>query len=268
MKNKKVLLYYLLEFVLTIFVFITILLLLLKLTMLNKNYITNILEKNNYYHEVYLDINNDYENYLLSSGFDKEIIKDIFTEEQVKKDINNMVDNYYQGKEIKIATKNIKEKLELNIENYLDKINITITDEDSLNLFKEEILNIYNEKIILHKSITKYSNLFSRLNKIILLLLLSLIIIDIFLFIIIKKLFRKITLTIPIISSMLLLLLFYTFFLSKINIKSIIFWNDYVSKVIKNIFIDINNNIKLTIIIGIILEFVKLLLVIIKNKRA
>ena len=135
MKNKKVLIYYLLEFILTILIFLTIIVLILKITILNKKYLISKLEQTNYYHELYEDINNDFENYIMQSGFDNSITNDLFTEEDLKKVVNNNVDNFYKGKDFVVQTDNLKNKLESNINNYLDEIKITITDNESLDLF-------------------------------------------------------------------------------------------------------------------------------------
>ena len=267
MKNKKILLYYLLEFMLTLLIFTTIILLLLKCSIFSKKYILNILDRNNYYQEVYLDINNDYENYLIPSGFDENITKDIFTENDVKKDINKIVDNFYEGKEVKLETNFIKEKLDNNINDYLEKLNVKITDEKSLDLLEQEILNIYTNKIIINKHFIKYNSAFSKLRKIVDIILYILFILDVLLFVIIKWLFKKITLTIPIFTSLMLLLWFYHFVFLKIDIKSILFWNSYISSIIKNIFYDLSNGIKYVIIIGFILEIIKIIIYVIKKPR-
>ena len=264
MKNKKVLLYYLLELLLTISIFITIIILVFKFTILDKKYLINVLNKNNYYHEVYNDINNDFGNYIMQSGFDNSITKDLFNEDDLKKVIHKNVENYYKGKNIKIDTTLLKEKLDNNISDYLKKININITDEDALNRFKEEIVNIYINKIIIHKEIIKTSSIFYKINSILNILLVSLIIFNIILFVIIKIIFKKIALSIPILTSCSILLIIYIYLNNNININYILIWNNYLSNVIKYIFKDILNIIKYIFIIGFILDFIKL---IIKNVK-
>lgn len=267
MKNKKIILYYLLEFILTIFIFLTIILIVMKITVLNKTYLKNILEKNNYYHELYVDINNDFNDYIMQSGFDNSITKDLFTESELKKVINNNVDNYFLGKDIIVETKTIKNKLLNNIDNYLKDIKITITDQESMNLFISKIESIYKERIILNKELIKFSSEFNKIMKLLNIIFIIILILDIVLFILIKISFKKITLTIPILSSMILLLICYYLLFGKININSIIFWNNYISKIIKNIFFDISNSLKYISIIGIILEIIKLTFIYKKNRR-
>ena len=57
-------------------------------TILNKEYILNKMEECNYYEKTYLDINDILEQYIGPSGLDEEVLKDIYTEEQVKNDID------------------------------------------------------------------------------------------------------------------------------------------------------------------------------------
>ena len=267
MKNKKVLIYYLLELVLTICLFSLILLFTLKLTVLNKNYFIKQLDKTNYYHELYTEIDNDFENYIRPSGFDISIKNNLFTEDDLKEIINKNVDNFYKGKKIEIDTSKIKEKLNSNIEEYYNKINITITDDDSINLFKEEFLKIYANRIIISDKINDLNKTFTKYNKLINILFISILSLFVILSIITRILFKKITLSIPIITSILLFIVSYIFIVSKINISSIKFWNTSVSNIIKNIF---NDNIKYILyicIIGIILELLKLIIFIINRRR-
>ena len=261
LKNRKILLYYLLEFCLTVSIFITLILLILKITILNKNYFLDKLEKSDYYHELYLDINEDFSNYIMQSGFDSSIVDNLFDENSLKKVINNNVDNFYKGKEISVDTEEVEKKLETNINNYLESNNITASDDNELKLFVNEISNIYKDRIIIHKSLSKFSSKFAKLSKLANIMMLLSIIFDIVLFIIIKKIFKKITLTIPILTSMFLLLLIYYLLFAKININNIVFWNTYISNVIKSVFIDISSKIKYISIIGITIEILKLVFI-------
>lgn len=267
MKNKKILLYYILEFILTISIFISLLLIILKLTILNKNYLLNQLEKNNYSHELFLDINEDFNNYMMQSGFDNSVVDNLFTEDSLKKVVNKNVDNFYKGKKINVDIKEIEQKLETNINNYLESNNITATDENELKLFIREIVNIYQDRIIIHKRLGNFSTKFYKLNKLINIILTITVIFNFALLIIIKKVFKKLTLTIPILTSIFLLILIYYLLFLKININYIVFWNDYISSVIKNIFLNIESIIKYIIIGGIALEILKLLIFYLRKSR-
>ena len=256
-----------LEFILTICIFITIILFILKFTILDKTYVKKVLKNNNYYHELYLDINNDLENYIMQSGFDLTIVDNLFTEFDLEKIIHKNVDNFYKGKEIVINTDIVKEKLDDNINNYLESSNIKITDEEALNLFKDEIIKIYKERIIINDKLIKLSNYFNQINKLINIAFIVLVIIDIILYLIIKFIFKKITLSIPVLTSMFLLMFGYFLIIGKININNIVFWNNYVSKVIIDILLNIKNTTKYVIIIGVGLEILKLLIILFRKSR-
>ena len=265
MKNKKILLYYLLEFILTILFFITIFIIVLKITILNKNYIHNIVDKNNYVHELYLDMNNDFENYIMQSGFSEDILDGVVIEEELNKIIHNNVESFYSGMEVKVYVTGIKEKINTNINNYLEKNNIKITDQESLDLFINEVIGIYNDRIILNNYFMKYSTTFYKIKNNINIVFYILIILDLILFFLIKLIFKKITLSIPVITSIILLILFYYMFFSKININNIIFWNTYLSSLIKCVLSDISNIIKYIIIGGLIIEFLKIIYLLIRK---
>ena len=55
------------------------------------------MEECNYYEKTYLDINDILEQYIGPSGLDEEVLKDIYTEEQVKSHIS-IIDkcNFYR----------------------------------------------------------------------------------------------------------------------------------------------------------------------------
>ena len=196
MKRSKVLLYYLLEFILTILVFITILLLIIKVTILNKNYIKNKINSNDYVHELYVDIKNDFNDYIIHSGFDNNIVDNLFSEDELKIIINKNVDSFYKGEAINVDTDNVKNKLEDNINNYLSEKGITVNNQKDIDLFVKEILKIYKERIVLNDKFIKLSNKFSKLANLINIFLYVLMTIDLILFLVIKKVFKKITLTI------------------------------------------------------------------------
>ena len=268
MKNKKVLIYYLFELILTICFFLIILFLVLKLTLLNKNYFINQLNKENYYHELYLEIDNDLENYLRPSGFDNSIKNNLFTEDEIKKVLNKNVDNFYNGKNIVVETTKLKENLERNIDDYLNTINIKITDEESLNMFKDEFIKIYKNRIIIDDKINNFSKTFFKYCKIFNIIIYSLIAIFLILTIIIKFVFRKITLSIPVMASILLYVIIYIYIISKINFSNIKFWNNSVSNIIKNFFFDYINYIKYICLVCLIIEFIKMVLhIVLKRKK-
>lgn len=253
----------------TITTFLTIICLICKFTILNKNYFLNKLDSNNYYEKLVNDINNDFDNYLMQSGFSEDILNNLVKTEEVKKCVLTIVNSYYEGKKVSIDDNILffKTNLENNIDNYLANSKITIADKEAIDLFVKEIVNIYKERIIVHQELINLSSSFSKVINIVNFIFIVLIIIDIVLFIVIKKIYNKITLTIPCLTSALLLLIVYYLLFMKVNINYILLWNDYVSEIIKSIFMDIKNGIIYIGIIIIVIEIFKLLIIKIKSRK-
>lgn len=132
-------------------------------TILNKEYILNKMEECNYYEKTYLDINDILEQYIGPSGLDEEVLKDIYTEEQVKNDIDITVNAIFTGEEKTIETETIREKLSKNIyENYT----ITNSQKEAINNFEDTIINEYTKQITHHDYLYVLENYIPTINKI------------------------------------------------------------------------------------------------------
>ena len=68
-------------------------------------------------------------NYIIQSGLPKEVLEDIYTKDEIKKELDKYIKALYQGRAEKINTKNIEEKLSKNIDNYFNENNIRITEK-------------------------------------------------------------------------------------------------------------------------------------------
>lgn len=126
-------------------------------TVLNKEYVYERLEASNYYDTL---LNYTYEHftyYIYQSGFDDTILKDIVSKEKIIEDTSIIVENVYEGTEENIQTDTIKEKLEVNIQNYLKTKNLK-AEQKSLDEFSKLIINIYNGAINHSNKIEKLAN--------------------------------------------------------------------------------------------------------------
>ena len=56
-------------------------------TILSKNYVSKLLDKNDYYEKVELELNNKLEEYEYQSGFPQEIFDNLYTSDIVKADV-------------------------------------------------------------------------------------------------------------------------------------------------------------------------------------
>ncbi len=266
-KWKKIV-YYLCEFLLAISLFIIILLFILKITILSPNYIINKMQENNYYEQVYKSLEKEMPNYIIQSGLPKEVLEDIYTKEEIKKELDKYIKALYQGKAEKINTKNIEEKLSKNIDNYFNENNIRITEKESIDKFILQIADIYKTEIIQSDSILKMQDFIPKI------VLFINIVIGITIFIIITLLFMiKLVLknkikSISFLTVAFLLLISYFFIKESIDIKNLIILTDYFSTLVKGILNQILNNIRNSAIILIIISIIKIIIdTLIKKKK-
>lgn len=274
MKAKiKMILYYFLEFILSLTIFLLISLIILKTTLYNPNYIQKEFNKNNYYSNLYNSINEEMSNYIIQSGLEEDVLKDIYTEEMLKENINDIINTSYNNKKIIIDTKKVEESLKNNINKYLSKNNIEITDEESLNKFIEQIITVYKNEISLSNKVELAQKVINKTQNIITISIIVLIIISISIILIIKKISKENILGIPLITSGLLLLFIYIFVTGNIEITSLFIWDNNVSQllqsIITNILLRITISGILLIIIGLItsLNFKKIKLFFDKVKK-
>lgn len=257
MKSKlKVLSYYLVMIILSILVLVFALVTLLKFTVFNENYIKDQLSKNNYYTNLYQSISEEMSYYIIQSGLTDEVLKDIYTQEMVTNEINDVIDCFYHNKKMVVDTGLVKNNLENNIKAYLLKNNIVVSDQSSLDQFVDHMMNIYNEEIILSKHIEKVQSPFVKLDKLVDMLFIVLIVVVVATSIVFRVFYKHTILTIPTISSATLLLLGRYLFFNRVDVKNILFWTDNVSNVIKSIMWSISKFIRneaiVLILIGIV----------------
>jgi len=269
MKNKfKNIVYYLLEFLMVICMFATTILLIMKLTILNSNYLIVKLEENNYYSDLYNIIETDLEDYLLPSGFDKSILTDLFTEDMLKEEVNSIVKSLYYGEKINIGYDSVADNLKKNIDDYLALNNLKVSDEESFQKFVDEVLKIYIQRIKLTDYLDKCSELILKICKIVDILLISFLAIIIFVTILIKFVIKMRISVISLITTSLLLLIANYFLFEKINIMDILFWNESVSAVIQSIFFDLSNYFKITAIVFLGVGISFLIFIILVRRKA
>ena len=163
MKNR-IILKYLFSFIFFILFLSLILLLVLKGTIFNKSYLLSTLENNNYYEKINNEIQEEMEDIITSTGLDKEVLKDIYTKEEVKNDINLYINNYYDGKTISFNKENISNNLKKNIDEYLKNNNIDVVNNNDIDDFVIDVVNIYKDEVSLYKIIDSFANSFSKIN--------------------------------------------------------------------------------------------------------
>ena len=156
-------------------------------TVLNKDYVVQKLEETDFYSGTYKLVESNFENYIYQSGLDEEVLKEICSQDKVKKDINIMLNNIYSGTNQSIDTTEISEKLNANI----DKSGIkNKQNESAINEFVKHICQEYTDTLVHSKYETEINKMYNKINTLLNKVyntLLIVFVIDLILIIIINK---------------------------------------------------------------------------------
>jgi len=129
-------------------------------TIFNKEYIIKKLDETNFYSETYKLVESNFENYIGQSGLEEDVIKNICTEDKVRKDINIILSNIYNGAKEEIDTSEIANKLNSNI----DEQNVrTSKNSEAINEFVEHICQSYKDTIISTKYDATINNQYEKI---------------------------------------------------------------------------------------------------------
>ena len=121
---------YIFSFVLVLMLLFLCLLAIVKSTILDEKYMISKLEEANYYERMNGEIIEQFKNYTIQSGLSDGVLENLFTEDKLKQDINNVIDSIYTGKELEINTSEIRENLKENILAEVEKEGKTVDFED------------------------------------------------------------------------------------------------------------------------------------------
>ena len=247
--------------IISILILLTITTIVLSQTILNQNYITKILEKNNYKNKVYNSIKNEYQKLspTLHIGEEDSKLEEVITKKIVEKDINTTIYNIYHNKEIKVSTEKLEQQIDDKINSLLIKNNITPTKEEqqALKELKINMTDIYtNHMIYSKKYISKLPFYLKKANKSLKIITIVLTVICISFIILLQKLITNkkekiINIGIAFLTTFFISLII--FFLFKNKIDNILIINKYLSQIIIYIMKDIATKILIySAVIGII----------------
>ena len=121
---------YILSFILVLMLLFLCLLAILKSTILNEEYLISKLEEANYYERMNGEIIEQFKNYTIQSGLSDDVLENLFTEDKLKQDINNVINSIYTGEALEISTSEIRENLKENILAEVEKEGKTVDFED------------------------------------------------------------------------------------------------------------------------------------------
>ncbi len=123
-------------------------------TIFSQEYTIDMLEKSNYYANIYSQIKSDFRNYIYQSGLDESVIDDIITPDEVKDDTKKIISGLYNGLHEDINTDKIAERLNSNIDKSLEGRKIDSKTREQINVFVNQITTQYKETM----TKTEYEN--------------------------------------------------------------------------------------------------------------
>lgn len=217
-------------FIESILLFLILITFTLRITILNKNNIIKKLDKTNYYEKVYNETLDNMKYITKKSGYSSEILNDILSIEDIKRDTKKYVTGIYENTKVEVNAELMKESLEENLNKYIEEKNIEVSNSKKVEYINKIELTYKNEI----KLMNEFNDTSSYINKYINLsnTLLILFIIDLIVVIIInKKIFNKQEYYVACFSSAISLLV--TSIIIKITFKDLFIYNNQVTEVIK-----------------------------------
>ena len=146
---KKIISYILL-FLLIISFTTSIIISVMKFTILNKQYIISAIKENNYYTKTYNNIMDKFKDNTIQSGLEEKVLDGIITENQVEKDTLIIIDSIYENTETKVDTEIVKTGLIEKINKIVKENNKKVSSEEqeAINIYVNTIEKIYKDGIL------------------------------------------------------------------------------------------------------------------------
>lgn len=249
MSNIKMIFRFVLGFITFVLVTILSIIIILKSTLFNKNYIIQKLDDNKYYEKLTKEITNDMSYSMLSSGVDRDIIADIITENEVKNEVNNMLQSIYAGSKYEVNTGEISARLKSKIEEYAQKNGKKITDENSFENLISNVVDIYKKQINLYGYFDGFANKVVNINELLSIVIVIVVLLIVINLLIIRYLFHGRFLGVTLFSSGMALCFLKVFVLEKIDVDNLEIITQSFSLMLKIIMKDISNILLMSVFI-------------------
>lgn len=237
---KKLIIYFL-SFISSIFLVLFSILLILNVTVFNKNYVLKQIESHNYYSKVYKEIKKDMKNRLMSSGLDNSVLDNLYTKNDVKKDVKGFVSAIYSGYSYDASLDSFKEKLENNIDKFLADKNVEVSDKESLDSYVSSVMKVYENEVTLYGYLDGFSSKFIKASNYLTVGMGISLICFAVLYLIVRCVFHKKYLGIIILSSSMMFLYLKYFIYEKIDYKNILIISNSFSEILRKLLDDIGN---------------------------
>ncbi len=137
-------------------------------TILKEKFVLGLLEKNDYYAQVYSQILEAFKDNTIQSGLEESILDGIMTEEQVKNDAKSFLDYLYNGTELTIDTEGVKTRLQEKINEVIKENNKRVNSDEqtAIDTYVNTIGNIYENGITcMKKYVSQVQNVIAKVQK-------------------------------------------------------------------------------------------------------
>ena len=159
---------YIIIVVLIILLFASNTITILSQTILNEKFVLGLLEKNDYYAQVYSQILEAFKDNTVQSGLEESILDGIMTEEQVKNDTKSFLDYLYNGTELTIDTEGVKTRLQEKINEVIRENNKRVNSDEqtAINTYINTIGSIYENGItFMKKYVSQVQNAITKIQE-------------------------------------------------------------------------------------------------------
>lgn len=251
MKIVKNIVNYVLATIIAICIIIFLITQIASSSILNKKYMLSKLDEIDYYGKIYEDVKLNFQNYIHQSGLDETVLENIITKEKVKKDTQLMISSIYDGIEETIDTKEIKDKLNKNIEQFLGNTQTTKTQQEAINTLVDKICSEYTTTLSHYKYENKINELYTKVKKYIEMakkasLVIIAVITIVLLLLNMKGIYKAFSvLGTSLTTAGLFMAIINILIHMKIKVETILLLNEAISNIIKNTLTQILNNINI-----------------------
>ena len=277
MKKIKIIISYLITILLSISLSTLILIIVLNSNILNKTYITNTINDSNYYETLKKSIDDSLSELTPQSGFNDEILDNIYTINDLKKETKLIINSIYNNKKYNPNKEYIKRRLEDNINKFIENNNINITNKakKQIEKFENTIIEAYYNQISYSNSII--NNIRTKVNKLnniiqpVTYVLISLIIVLLSILFIINHIAIIEYIYMTLIISSTLLLIPKVFEYNELNLSKKTVLNNHINIIVREVLNNIYDKLQIYsiifLIIGILLLITNIIILSKKQKK-
>lgn len=262
-KKLKLIMGYVILFIESMLLLLLTFLMVFKFTIFDKSYVKSKFD-DKYYEKLYKEIKTEMTYYTNQSGFEDNVIDNIFNLTDVKNASNKFITSLYSGEKYELNTSEIESKLNNNINEYIKTQNFKVINQEDLDKFTKQISSVYVDEIKLMgyldgvcKYIPKIINLCDYLLLISMIFLIILLIIN-------KTIFKRRSYSVILYTSAFITIFILVSIKSSIDIQNLLVYSKTVSTTIISI---IKQMFNVLLVISLVYIFIGFIYSLFKRER-